>query len=374
MFIRSWKKEDGSTTPLLLSEHSSHHPTTTPAAAGDHIVCIAETLDGQDISKKRVYSASLIQYDVHEMIEIGACTLRTSACFDPRFTPPLPTVFSIRQRSILFSMHCIRMIICPKKCYIISIPKINEPFTPQPADAVYHPFVARVMEMLNQGDDTVPFELKLLDAAVYGVVHAYEAEIFELEHDAHAHGSKLAKISDTHEMTLVETMHEIKVRMSKINASLEEIQKELDTMFSDDMSQYRAFWGNNNTSDDPVQLAEDILQDMYLNVTFGLRRLRILSEYIESREMMARISLDARRNQLVGLELLISNISLGFGWASMLGGIFGMNLWNMYFADSKPIFLVVMFVLTVGTIAFPIYFRNFMRKKRLQFLPETIAS
>ncbi|WPT12423.1 Magnesium transporter MRS2-2 [Picochlorum sp. SENEW3] len=373
MFIRSWKKEDGSTTPLLLSEHSSHHPTTTPAA-GDHIVCIAETLDGQDISNKRLYSASLNQYDVHEMIEIGACTLRTSACFDPRFTPPFPTVFSIRQRSILFSMHCIRMIICPKKCYIISIPKINEPFTPQPADAVYHPFVARVMEMLNQGDDTVPFELKLLDAAVYGVVHAYEAEIFELEHDAHAHGSKLAKISDTHEMTLVETMHEIKVRMSKINASLEEIQKELDTMFSDDMSQYRAFWGNNNTSDDHVQLAEDILQDMYLNVTFGLRRLRILSEYIESREMMARISLDARRNQLVGLELLISNISLGFGWASMLGGIFGMNLWNMYFADSKPIFLVVMFVLTVGTIAFPIYFRNFMRKKRLQFLPETIAS
>ena len=365
--------KDESTTPLLFERSS--HASTVPLGMTDRIVCITERPDAE-MSSHRLYSASLIQYDVHEMIETGACTLRTSASFDPRFTPPFPTVFSIRQGSILFSMHCIRMIICPKKCYIISVPKINEPCTPQAADAVYHPFVARVMEMLNQGDDAIPFELTLLDAAVYGVIHAVEAEIFELEHDAHAHGSKLAKISETHDMKLVEVMHEIKVHMSKLNASLEEMQKELDAIFSDDVSQYRTCWAtaerDTTTRDDHVQLAEDILQDIYLKVTFGLRRLRILSEYIESREMMTRISLDARRNQLVGLELLISNLNLGFAWASMLGGIFGMNLWNMYFADSKPIFLVVMFVLTVGTIAFPLYFRNYMRTKKLQFLPETI--
>ena len=123
-----------------------------------------------------------------------------------------------------------------------------------------------------------------------------------------------------------------------------------------------------------LETAEDILEDSYLKVNMISKRLKLLSDYIGSRELMGRIALDERRNKLVGLELLVSTISMGLGFSSMVAGIFGMNLWNTVYQESKIVFIWVMLVILGGMVLLPVAIRMHMVSHRLTFLPEVVSN
>jgi hypothetical protein len=258
------------------------------------------------------------------------------------------------------------MIICPSSCYIISVPKVSEPWSSQPVHTLNHPFLAHLMDSLNQ--ETSNFALSILDAALHAVLHAYDAQLFQLEHDAHLYAKGLAQINNHHNyMVLVEKVHEIKVDLSKMTVSANEMKEELDTVLENDdsvSSQPRMMCTRDS------EQFEEILQAAYTKSNVSIRRLRILSEYIESRQMMARIALDAKRNQLFGLDLMISNLSMGFGYAGMIAGIWGMNLYNTTYQESKMVFVWVMASVVLGAIGLPLYIKLYMKSKKLNFLPE----
>lgn len=230
-----------------------------------------------------------------------------------------------------------------------------------------HPFLAHLMDSLSHQDSS-DFALSILDAAFHAVLHAYDAQLFQLEHDAHLYAKGLSQINNHHNyMVLVEKVHEIKVDLSKINASAKEMKDELDTVLENDDS----------VSSQPHMICtrdseqfEEILQSAYTKTNVAIRRLCILSEYIESRQMMARIALDAKRNQLFGLDLMISNLSMGFGYAGMIAGIWGMNLYNTTYQESKMVFVWVIASVLLGAVGLPLSIKLYMRSKRLNFLPE----
>ena len=119
-----------------------------------------------------------------------------------------------------------------------------------------------------------------------------------------------------------------------------------------------------------LETAEDILEDSYLRANMIFKRLKLLSDYIGSRELMGRIALDERRNKLVGLELFVSTISMGLGFSGMVAGVFVMNLWNTVYQDSKTAFLCVMLVILGGMVLLPVAVRIHMVSHKLTFLPE----
>jgi Mg2+ and Co2+ transporter CorA len=154
--------------------------------------------------------------------------------------------------------------------------------------------------------------------------------------------------------------------MSKLSASVNEMKEALDGVLD---SQLADAW----CCRDSTQF-EEILQTTYIKVNIAIRRLQLIKEYIESRQMMARLVLDAKRNQLFSIDLMISTLSMGFGYAGMVAGIWGMNLYNTVYQESKGVFLWVMVSLLVGAIGLPIWVRLFMKSRHLTYLPTDSAT
>ena len=294
---------------------------------------------------------------------------RDAFIFHPSATPPFPSVFRVRSHSILISLHCVRMIVCKEACYIMSLPKMNEPWSIEAyVSTLEHPFLTQLMDALRR-DRSIDFPLLVLDTALHAVVHAYEAELFEVEHDSHRYASHLARTHTHHEyIGFVEKVHEIKVQLSKLTASVNETKEALDAVVQE--SQLPAAWcyGESN-----IQF-EEILQSVYIKSTVAILRLQLIKEYIESREMMARLVLDAKRNQLFSIDLMISTLSMGFGYAGMVAGIWGMNLYNTVYEDSKSVFVYVMASLLMGAIGLPMWIRFYMKSRHLTYLPSDTST
>lgn len=72
--------------------------------------------------------------------------------------------------------------------------------------------------------------------------------------------------------------------------------------------------------------------------------------------------LDRKRNQLFALQLLITIVTMGFSFVSMVSGVFGMNLWNSIGQDSPVAFTVATlgpaFMAFAGTVAMVVYLRS----------------
>ena len=257
------------------------------------------------------------------------------------------------------------MILCNETCYIMSLPKVNEPWNTQGVVDLAHPFLTLLMDTLRQNTST-PFPLQTLDVALQAVLHAYDAELFEAEHDSHRYASHLASIHTHHHyMGFVEKVHEIKVQMSKMSVSANEMKEALDGVLDGQLANVQQMEG---FCDDSKQF-EEILQTTYIKITVTIRRLQLIKEYIESRQIMARLALDAKRNQLFGLDLMISTLSMGFGYAGMVAGIWGMNLYNTVYQESKAVFICVMASLLMGAIGLPLWVRFFMNSRQLTYLP-----
>lgn len=72
-----------------------------------------------------------------------------------------------------------------------------------------------------------------------------------------------------------------------------------------------------------VLLVENMLESYYLQVGHILSRLAVLKERIDDTEDLVNVQLDARRNELVALNLVVTLAMTAFGFVSMIGGLLG---------------------------------------------------
>ena len=79
-------------------------------------------------------------------------------------------------------------------------------------------------------------------------------------------------------------------------------------------------------SEDEHEGVEALLEAYYMHVDFSHKRLTELRDAIEDTEDLAEINLDSQRNQLIKIDLVLSNGMLSVGIFSMVAGTFGMNL------------------------------------------------
>lgn len=114
-----------------------------------------------------------------------------------------------------------------------------------------------------------------------------------------------------------------------------------------------------------IEAAEDLLETAYIHINHLLQRLGHLSDRIASTELLVRIAMDRRRNELAGLELAVTNMSMGLAYVGTVGSVFGMNLWNVVYQDSKIVFLWVMAAMLVGCVALPAAVVLYMKRRKL---------
>ena len=72
-----------------------------------------------------------------------------------------------------------------------------------------------------------------------------------------------------------------------------------------------------------VLLVENMLESYYLQVGQILSRLAVLKERIDDTEDLVNVQLDARRNELVALNLVVTLAMTAFAFVSMIGGLLG---------------------------------------------------
>lgn len=146
------------------------------------------------------------------------------------------------------------------------------------------------------------------------------------------------------------------------------------TEAEEEMMQEESNKRQNHERVDPheIEEAEDLLESSFVNLDLLLRRLVALDEKIDDAEDFLELDLDQRRNELVGLNLMVASVAMSLGFAAVIAGIFGMNLVNSDLVDEAwvlPVVLVVTFALSVLILLSVIWY---VRKRRLMFIPNAI--
>lgn len=111
---------------------------------------------------------------------------------------------------------------------------------------------------------------------------------------------------------------------------------------------------------------------MLLQIEFTLGRLLQLKERIDDTEDLVVMDLDHRRNELHGLEVLVTSITLAIAFVSMVAAIFGMNLksgWESHYSA----FISVTWGSIVGAVVIIAGLIYYLRSRRLMFIPDTAS-
>ena len=95
---------------------------------------------------------------------------------------------------------------------------------------------------------------------------------------------------------------------------------------------------------------EALLEAYYMHCDYSFKRLNELRSSVEDTEDLAEIKLDSQRNQLIKVDLMLSNGALAVGAFSMVVGVFGMNL-PTGLETSREAFSEVLFVSAVACLA-----------------------
>lgn len=121
-----------------------------------------------------------------------------------------------------------------------------------------------------------------------------------------------------------------------------------------------------------IEAAEDLMESVFLNLDSILRSLNAMTEKISHDELLLRISMDSRRNQLVRLDLLVSCVAMGFGFAAMVAGILGMNTWQSSapISTSAAFFWWIVAICVIGATVLPCSVIWYLRNRRLDLMFE----
>ncbi|GFR49950.1 hypothetical protein Agub_g12057, partial [Astrephomene gubernaculifera] len=119
-----------------------------------------------------------------------------------------------------------------------------------------------------------------------------------------------------------------------------------------------------------VEDCENLLEFYYVQAEALLGRLDALNERIDDTEDLVNIDLDNRRNQIVGIDLVVTSITLMFTVITSVAGVFGMNMRNTL-EESFTAFWVTTAAAFAGGLLISTAFLGYVAQRRLLMLPGT---
>jgi hypothetical protein len=137
-------------------------------------------------------------------------------------------------------------------------------------------------------------------------------------------------------------------------------------------SKTRGGYGMGPVSPHDIEEAEDLLENAYVRADLLLRRVALLDERVEDTEGLLALDLDKRRNEIVTLNVVVSAVAAALGLTAALGGIFGMNLFNIELEDDPWALWGVIIAMIVLSAALFLAIMWYMWRKKLLFVPTTL--
>eukprot|EP00879_Flechtneria_rotunda_P012502 GHRR01013054.1.p1 GENE.GHRR01013054.1~~GHRR01013054.1.p1 ORF type:complete len:112 (+),score=18.59 GHRR01013054.1:114-449(+) len=92
-----------------------------------------------------------------------------------------------------------------------------------------------------------------------------------------------------------------------------------------------------------------LLEAYFMHVDNTYNRLQTLNEYIQDTEDLVNLKLDQHRNQLIGIDLILTSLTCSLAMMTAVAGFFGMNL-NSGVQEEPVIFQLVTLVSVVGAL------------------------
>ncbi|EIE21166.1 hypothetical protein COCSUDRAFT_43500 [Coccomyxa subellipsoidea C-169] len=270
----------------------------------------------------------------------------------------------------------------------------------------------------------LPFELKVLEAALAETVDEMSTEVSELVDRAMPALDALVQRVSRREL---DTVREVKASLQGIFQRTQRLQEELETLLDDDedmadmyltrraQAEERRHRFNEDrrhsaaeqgldhpleehvetVSDsslascntphgfshrvevkshvDPrsIEECENLLETYFMQVDFLISRLNLLKESIDDTEDLINIELDQRRNQIVAMNLIVSVFAAGFGLIAAIAGICGMNLLPLPIEDTTAPFIgVTVGSCTAGMLVIVSILAWAKYKRVLDFIPQ----
>ncbi len=107
-----------------------------------------------------------------------------------------------------------------------------------------------------------------------------------------------------------------------------------------------------------------LLEAYFMGLDQTTTRLQALNEYIEDTEDLVNLKLDQHRNELIGIDLVLTALSLCVAMMTAVAGYFGMNL-NSGWEETPGIFNVVAVMTSSGAMLVFLGFLAFAYRRRL---------
>ncbi|KAI9927246.1 hypothetical protein MW887_003633 [Aspergillus wentii] len=239
-------------------------------------------------------------------------------------------------------------------------------------DITTHRVFAHDLEGKLRGDPglgvsaNLPYELRVLEAALASVTSTLEAEyvmakkevvdtLETLDKEESLVHSKLRSLLD-----LARTLAYIEQRATQVRSTLQDLLNTDEDMAEMYLSDKRA--GKRHAIQDH-QDVEYLLEAYYKASDGVVQSVGSLLGNIRRTEETTQSILDVRRNQIMVLEAKIEIIMLGLAAATLVAGLYGMNVVN-YSEESEMAFGVLTLCCVVGTLGITRY--GMRRLKHIQ--------
>eukprot|EP00884_Botryococcus_braunii_P017222 jgi/Botrbrau1/4183/Bobra.0192s0043.1 len=367
--------------------------------------------------------------DKHGIVEELDIPYRDLRMVDPLVPIPYPAAIFIRDRALVINLENIRMIICNDQAFFLAVPAEGQDSRVWEAPTIDNWLVRDVKEQLQdpepsihgipisrklsykeRKDKALPFELAVLECALWGCHLQLQKEVDALDGPAGSLIPAINALTARVERKNLEAIRNVKADMESLLDRVGAVKKELEDILDDDedmadmylerraeqLTAATASRAANQASaesrsdvaaprspvtlaarrDEPrvsphdIEEAENLLESYFLQMNLLLSRLLLVKSRIEDTEDLINIELDHRRNQLVAFNLLVTILSACFGFVAMVGGIFGMNLAPMPVESTVAGFYAATFGGLFAASILLVSLVFYARSNGLLFIPE----
>lgn len=256
----------------------------------------------------------------------------------------------IRPSAIFISIFTLRLIIQPDQVILFLLDSDNDGVQMQ--DIFEHDLQKRVQADYDQGSpSSLPYELRVVDAALASVTAVLEAEHLLLKKEVHKH-LKDSKDEDTVFSALRELLENgnklviIEQRARQVRSAMQQLlsnDEDMATMYlSDNVA------GKPHAIQDHQEV-EYLLEAYYKNADAIAESANALAGEVRRTASAIESMLDVRRNQIMVFEAQLEIWMLGFAVSTFVAGLLGMNVVN-YMEESTNAFALLASGCILGTL------------------------
>lgn len=201
-----------------------------------------ETIDRQDL--------------VHQL----NISYRDVRILDPLVATPYPTALLIREKALIVNMEAVRMIICPHQCYVLSVPNSNSPGRTGVFPASENTFVKDLIGLIRKDhpqmlsysqaasmyDESLPYELRALEAALQATTRTLTLEVEEMESRTEPCLRALLQLVTEKQL---EQLRILKTSLKNLSDRVGKVRTELEDTLDDDQDMLDMYLGRRAEQD-----------------------------------------------------------------------------------------------------------------------------